>query len=256
MKTSSSQSGFVHFIAIIAAVVVLGAVGWLGWQAFSKNAADKTLDVASSQARAECEKENDKDICRFVTNWKTSAKYSMVSTGADGSKSTYEIDGDKTRMVMSGEFAYEVVSVGKTTYTKAGDVWYKQTIKDPKDDVTADAKIDFKEPANDSNETESKDKTVYKKLAKEPCGNLTCFKYEVVDSTNTDTKEFIWFDDKDYKLRKSVSESSEGKTETTFEYDNVSVAIPSPAKELAPNQYIVPGQLEPQTIPTMPDISE
>lgn len=254
MKSSDSQSGFAHVLMVIIAVGLIGAVGFFAWQAFSKKAADTVADVASGQARAECEKENDKDLCRFITNWKVGQKYRMTSIES-GNKAVFEVDGEKTHMLSGGEFAFEIISIGNTTYTKAGNVWYKQTVKNPEDDVTANAKVEFKEPADSKDDSTSKSKVVYKSLGKEPCGSLTCFKYEVVDPDNKETKEFIWFDDKDYLLRKTVSEYSDRKSEATYEYGNVTVKEPSPVKELAPNQYIAPGQTEPQTMPSAGDLT-
>lgn len=246
----TKEQGIALIILIIAAVVVLiGVLGYVAWQNFVvKGSGNLAMDAASKQAREECEKENDKDICRFLTSWKADQQYRMTSVSGD-STSVFEVDGDKTHMTMSGEMTYDVISIDKATYTKAGDVWYKQVIEDPADDVTSGGKVDFEEPST-SKESETKDQTTYKNLGKEACGKLTCFKYEVVSSDNGESKEFIWFDDRDYKLRRTLSQTPEGTHEATFEYENVTVSIPSPVKDLAPNQYIIPGQSEPQTMPS------
>lgn len=252
MKTASNnrKSGLTKTLLIVAGVMVVGAVGYFVWQTFGETAEDAPQDAALNQARAECEKENDKDICRFATNWKTNTQYRMVSIGADGSQTTFEIDGDKTHMVITGDYPYETITIGDTTYIKAGDVWYKQTAAVTDEDLPADPKIDFQEPADES-ETDTANKTVYKKLGKEACGGLTCFKYEVVGSQASDGQMLIWFDDKDYRLRKTVSQMSDGtSTETTYAYSSVSISEPSPVRELGPDQYIVPGQTEPQTMPS------
>lgn len=246
----TKEQGIALIIPIIAAVVVLiGVLGYVAWQNFVvKGSGNLAMDAASKQAREECEKENDKDICRFLTSWKADQKYRMTSVNGD-SKSIFEIDGDKVHMTVTGEVTYDVISIDKATYTKAGDVWYKQIVKDPAQDATAGGKVDFTEPRDDET-TETKDTTVYTSLGKEACGDLTCFKYEIVNSENKESKEFIWFDDKDYKLRRTLSQSPQGNSEATFEYDNVTVSVPSPVKDLAEDQYIIPGQSEPQTMPS------
>lgn len=252
-KYRSDERGVAHVEIIIIAVVVVGLIGFIGWRFLSANqkpSDNAGLDKASQLAiSTECKKLNDDDICKFFSSWKASNTYRMVSTQS-GSTSTFEIDGDKSRISVTGESPYDVITIGKTTYTKAGDTWWKQTIKEPEQDVAKDYKQDFSEPSTDESKPEE-DKTTYKKITKEACGNLQCFKYEIIDPSQTDTKEFIWFDDKDYQLRKQRSEGPDGVSETTFEYSNVKISEPSPVKELGPNQYIVPGQAEPMTMPSM-----
>lgn len=245
------QRGFATIIVVIAVVVVLlGGVGYVAWNQFGKQAvADVTMDAATRAAKDECEKKNDKDICRFVTNWKKNDKYRITSVSGSGNKSVITIDGKKTHMASSGELTAEIISIDNTTYTKAGGVWYKQTTKTPEQNPGKQSEVEFKEPA-DEGEAPTEDKTTYKKLAKEACGKLQCFKYEVVNPDNADSKEFIWFDDQDYKLRKSVTQSPDSKSEQTFDYDNVSVAVPSPVKELAADEYLMPGTTEPVKFPS------
>lgn len=250
--TRHTQSGFhlVPVLAIVGVVVVFGAVGFLFWNNFGKQAvSDVALDAATKQARDECEKESDKDICRFLTNWKIDQKYRMTSTSSDGSKFITAVDGDKSHVKTEGETVYEVITIDKATYTKGGDKWYKSTIKTPQDNVADDYKPEFGDTTDESTDTgEQKSTTTYKLVGKEACGNLTCFKYDVVDSTSED-KQTIWFDDKEYKLRKQIIETTDGKTEMTLEYDNVSITVPSPVVELAENQYLLPGATEPTTLP-------
>ena len=253
-RLQNNQNGLAQVALIIIAVLVVGVIGFTAYRLTQKkdNTAGNDVDNALSEAaRAECEKQNDKDLCKFFTNWKASEQYRMTSTDSSGAKSVFEIDGNKTRMVMAGEMNYEVISIDQTTYTKAGDVWYKQTAATPDQANPNDYRVDFDEPAEEG-ET-APDKTTYKSLGKEACGSLNCFKYEVIDPDNTNEKNFIWFDDKDFKLRRSLTETSEGTSEMTFEYDNVKVSEPSPVKELGPNQYIVPGQTEPMTMPSAAD---
>lgn len=251
-STQHTQSGFhlVPVIAIVGVVALLGAIGFLFWSNFGKQAvSDAALDVATKQARDECEKEADKDICRFLTSWKVYQKYRMTSISSDGSKFVTAVDGDKSHVKTEGEMVYEVITIGKVTYTKGGDKWYKSTIKTPKDNVADSYKPEIGDSTGESSDVdEQKTTTTYKLIGKEACGSLTCFKYDVVDSASED-KQTIWFDDKDYKLRKQVHETTDGKTEMTLEYDKVSITTPSPVVELAENQYLLPGATEPTTLP-------
>lgn len=252
-KYRSDERGVAHVEIIIIAVVVVGLIGFIGWRFLSANqkpSDNAGLDKASQLAiSAECKKLNDDDICKFFSSWKASEQYRMV-TVQGGNKTIFEVDGDKSRISATGETEYDVITIGKTTYTKGGDTWYKQTIKEPEQDVAKDYKQDFSEPSTDTSRPEEST-TTYKKLGKEACGTQQCFKYEIIDSSRTETKEFIWFDDKAYQLQKQRSEAPDGTSETTFEYNNVKISTPSPVVELGPNQYMMPGQPEPVTMPSM-----
>lgn len=256
-RVGHNQSGIAHVVIVLLVVAVLGGIGAAGYIVMTKNkkaSPEAALNTAVAKAaKEECKKLDDKDLCKFFSSWELSKKYRMSSTDPGGSKSVFELDGDKSRITMTGgEYSMDVITIDKTTYTKAGDVWYKQTIKTPDQDVAKDYKQDFAEPEESTETTE--DKTTYKSLGKEACGNLTCFKYEVVDPAHADEKQFIWFDTKDYQLRKSRSETKDGVSEQTYEYTNVKISVPSPVKELGPNQYIVPGQSEPMTLPSAADL--
>lgn len=254
-KIKQDQQGIAHIVLILLVVVVLGAVGFAGYKVMkSKN--NKTVTTpAQKAAESECKKFNDKDICKFISSWKINTKYRMVSTDASGNKSTFEIDGENTHIVTSGSLAFEIITIGKnTTYTKAGDVWYKQTTTPAEEQATTTAtpKVDFKEPAT-TDATTTQSAPTYNKLGKEACGKFRCFKYQVVDPANPGEKSFIWFDDSQYQLRRTQIVTAEGTTDVTFEYDNVKVGVPSPVKDLAPGQFIMPGATEPTTIPTATD---
>jgi outer membrane lipoprotein-sorting protein len=235
----------------------LATVGGIGFVVLSKNkdttsvgesATQKAVDVA---AKAECAKLNDKDLCKFYSGWKMSKQYRMISSDPGGDEMTFEADRDKSRIIVSGKSTYEIITVGDATYTKAGDVWYKQLSNRPNHSVSSDEyKVEFDEPVDDVEQAKNEFKTAYKRLGKEACGNLQCFKYELIDPENTDTQQFIWFDDKDYQLRRARTVTPDGTSNQTFEYDNVSIKVPAPVKELAPDQMIMPGSNEPMTVPS------
>lgn len=249
-----NNKGAMNVIVIVVVVAVLAAIGFVGWRVM-QNKSDEPLTKAAKEVLAKCE-EDDKDLCKFFANSVGSKKFSITSTATSGgntTKSIIKIDNGKTYMKTEGELAYEVISIGDSTYTKAGDTWYKQTAKKTEDKPVKAEDYTFEEPKKEENAP----KTTYEKQGKEACGNLTCFKYKVVDPSNTDTTEYIWFDDQDFLARKTRSESKDGSVnEAVYSYENVSVTEPSPVKELGANQYIVPGQTEPQTMPDVSNMNE
>ena len=257
-----SERGFGHIGIILAVVGVIAIGGLVAWRFMgaNKSATDTAADsIAQQIAQAKCEYD-DKDLCKFFVSWKAHEKYRMVSTSTDkqtGAKSamTFEIDGDNTHSVMTGDFASETISIGpRTTYIKAANgVWWKQTIPEAEKQTTTDPQVDFDEPATDSSQPSDAPKTTYKSLGKEACGTLTCFKYQVVNEGDTSTTEYLWFDTKDYQIRRTTSDNETASTDVTFSYDAVTVKAPASFKELAPNQYLLPGQSEPTTAPSAAD---
>jgi hypothetical protein len=252
---SRNQGGFGYLGILITIVVVLGLAG-TGWWVSQRNKSDnKAVDTSVRDAikNAKCDYD-DKDLCKFFTAWKGQENYTAVSVSeVDGQKTTTTIksDGEKSYLKLEGAAAYEVITIGNTTYTKAGDTWWKQTTPNTTAKEYQDStKVDFEEPAADANETA---KTTYKKVGKEKCGNFNCFKYQVVDPSDSGSTTFLWFDDEDYQLRRTQTTNTSGTYDTTFSYDRASVTEPSPVKELGPDQYILPGQSEPVSLPAAGD---
>jgi hypothetical protein len=248
MKKSFSKSQSVR-ILIVTAVILIGVIGYFVWQNSTKKSSDSSAKVTAPATQRDCTKEADKDICRFLNGWKQDGKYRMITTNQSGYKSVYEVDGKKSHIVTSVSSStntpgYDVILIDNTVYTKAGSVWYRQSRNDTQQPVGVNPNQSAGE-----NQTDVRYKNTYKSAGKEACGNLTCFKYEVLDSAGKEHQGWTWFDDQDYKLRRNEAKDSV----QLFEYDNVVITAPSPVKDLAANQYIVPGQTEPQTVPTAPD---
>jgi hypothetical protein len=259
MNTSvkQDQRGIAHLILLVIVALAIGVIGFAGYTVVNKNKtktnseSSATTDLAKAISNANCEYD-DKDLCKFFASWKTHQSFKVTAESTDeGKKSTslYESEGeDKFHMASTGDFNFEMITIGKTTYTKGGDgTWWKQIAANQ--EITVDLKagndFDFEEPSKDE---PAGQKTTYTKIGKEACGKLTCFKYQVIEPGETG-KQYIWFDDKDYQMRRMRSEGGEGGTyEGTFSYDSVKISEPSPIKELGPNQYIIPGSNEPQTI--------
>lgn len=232
-------------IAVVAVVVLIGG----GYFFLSKSgkvpsASSLTENIPGAQSltlNPNC-KYNDPDLCKFINNWREVKNFSAktVMTGKDGKmESLYEMSGDdRTHMAMTlgGQPSMETIYIGETTYTKdfSDNKWWKQTHK----------KVELEETVGDDfkfDDTEAEDKTEYKKEGKEACGNLQCFKYQMVDPSSTDGKQWIWFDDREYRMRKMRIEDNEGNiTESEFSYTSVNISEPSPVKEAKEGEAILP----------------
>jgi hypothetical protein len=227
---------------IIGAVAVLLFVGG-GVAMISQKGGDVMQNTLGGSVaklfNGEC-RYNDPELCKFMNNWAMPSEYEMRSTITSKSGPTIEfvsqVDGDDTYTMMkdAGKVTHESMTVGDVDYIKdlVDNVWWK-IIKEeaPKTPMDETVKIDY-----DFTEkmAEVEDKTTYVRLGTEACGSSTCYKYEIIDPENKGTKEFIWFDDEDYLMRKMRSEEQGGEmtvSEIETTYGNVTISAPSPVKE-------------------------
>lgn len=243
LKGKNTEGGFAHLMLIVA-VVVIAAIGGIGYVVMSKQKAKDSGTTATSQSAVSdkvvadaCNKHlNDKDFCKFASYWKGLDNYksTLTSTSAEGTSTIYleSESSDKSSMStkLDGKETSAFITIGKTFYTKdlADGSWTSYT-NDTKATEIVDVKEDIK--INDfSSDTTADSNIKYKKIGKEACGKLTCFKYHITDSADTKTEQFIWFDTKDFQLRRWLSKSAEGSTDMTISYDKVKITAPSPVK--------------------------
>lgn len=238
--------GHVGMIVAIVVIIVAGGVGWWVWdQNQSKTPQQKAVKNAVCAY-------DDKDVCKFFAGWKATDNYSVELVGtSDGEtiNSVIEVNGkDRSHVKFSGAFEYETVTIGDTLYTKAGDTWYKQTLSATElDEYKSDIDAGLSEPTDGG-------KITYTKIGTEDCGDQKCFKYQVIDTDAPNVTQYIWFDTKDYLLRRVQITSTDGTTsDSTVSYKKVSIGEPTPVKALGENQYIVPGENEPTTLPDTGD---
>ncbi len=234
---------------IIIAIVAVVAVG--GYFAFQKSGKAPSLSLPSMVSLDPKCKYNDPDLCKYI-NRTLRGDYlaNMYSKGVTKDKSgkataefVMEIDGaGKSHMSMkaNGVDMMENITIEKTVYAKdfKDGKWWKQTVKEVEeardDEVPVWTEDELKKQYEEG-------KTTYKKIGKEACGNLTCFKYQQVGEDLPDSQgtTYIFFDDKEYILRKMLVTHATGETtELTYEFGKVSVNAPSPTKDLPEGQNI------------------
>lgn len=253
----AGERGVGHFGLILAVVVVL-ALGGVGYLVFTKNkngGGSATLDstVAEAIKNAKCEYD-DKELCKFFTGFKAQKFYTVnyTSTDADGKKSSSTIQWSDKKSHMKPDMGdgniWETITIDNTVYQRATDgTWWKSVNKPGN---TASPTVDDYTPEYKDDGDAQTIVSQYKQIGKEACGNLTCFKYQEMGPSAPGTTHYFWFDDKDYQLRRDRTEADGTVTESTYSYAKFTISEPSPVKELGPNQYLVPGQSQPQTIPS------
>lgn len=182
---------------------------------------------------------NDPNLCKFLNNWATPRDYMMTSTSKMQGmtmESVYTIQGDNFQMSSkhNGKENSNMITISDTTYTLdySDNKWWKQTAKPEDMSEMEDMITDF----SDESGEDMIDKTKYTFIVKEDCANLTCFKYEVEMPGSESNKQFIWFDDRDYLLRRiSMVDTSGVTSDTTYSYDTIKISTPSPLKEGDPH---------------------
>jgi outer membrane lipoprotein-sorting protein len=242
MKTKNNlqqQRGLAVIVDIILVALVLaviaGIVYWV-FQMRNNNAAT----VANTAVQSDCMKKyNDTPLCKAIANASalTNKPYTATANSNDPSQgnATFSIKSDgkggsELTITQAGQPTTDIIELGGATYSKTADsnTWIKYsnnasgapTETNPANSI----KID-----DSANSTES-----YKKIGTEACGSLTCYKYQVIDSANSTTDQFIWFDNKDYLIRRWSGKDSSGATvDMTFTYQAVSISTPSPVQDFS-----------------------
>lgn len=243
--SKNDQRGIGHLLLIILIAVVVAGIGFAAWRVSSNketsngSSSAKTA-VADKAVQDACNKQlNDKDLCKFASGYKlTGVSYhSVITTVASGKTSvtTMDVDGKDNSSMTTSEAGKETsafISLNKASYIKdeSSGSWIKYPATDttaPKESApTSDIKID-------SSDITENNTISYKKLGKESCGKLTCFKYQVVDTQTPGTTQYIWFDTKDYMMQRWSSKDADGSTDMTFTYQSVTIKEPSPVTDFS-----------------------
>lgn len=218
----------------IGVIVILALIGGVYALMRQKDSADGTRKTG--KLNSDC-KYNDPDLCKFINAWKTNEYYTVTSeTMSDGKKvsSVFKSEGkDKSQVTIltDGKESYSTISIGDTTYIRdyADGKWTK-FVSQPNDTIERfESDYNFDEKADQTEDT-----TTYKKIGTEACGDLTCFKYQVIDPNAAEGTQYIYFDNKQYQLRKTRTENKDGAVfETTFDYSRFAITEPSPIKDAA-----------------------
>lgn len=246
-----SKKKYLKLLQIIVIVVTLFVVAIAVWRfSINESTVSESPTKSSENKRVafdmkKCEEKSDKDFCRFLENWQNKQSYRITTTQSDGDSYIHTVDGNKVHTKLTGKTPYEAITVdAATTYTLVGGTWYKYVLNIPKGSNT----VGTQAPADiEGSFVKLDDVAKYKPIGKEACGDLICFKYE---SSGSEPKETLWFDNKEFMLRRAVAESNGSSAEAKVEYSGVTVTIPASSKELAKDEYLPPGATAPVKMPS------
>lgn len=228
-------------VMIVVAVVVVAAIGFIGYKVTQKDSVLSNATPAQKAVISECEKlYNDKELCKFAANSdieKLSYQMVVTSTDAQGKTSTLTMlsdgkDNSQVNGTTEGQ-AYDAITLNGTSYVKdsSDGQWFKfapsNTAAPQTDDLSDDIKVS-------STFSATADKNYsYKKIGKEKCGKLTCFKYQFTDKTQPDSTQFVWFDTKDYRMQRFSFKDKDSSTDMVITYKSVKISEPSPTKDFS-----------------------
>ena len=255
----SDQRGAGHLIiVVIVALVIVAGAGYLVYSKQNKKSdtaeTASLANIASSkEVQDACLDElDDKDFCKFASNWagtEGSFTTTITSENSDGKTVTVmKTENEKRSSYVAttdGTETSAFVALDGVSYVKdySDGVWTKYTLDDSSVSSQTNVKDDFS--VDEFTDDTADDSTVtYKKIGKEACGSLTCFKYQIIDSTAPDTEEFVWFDDDSYVMRRMSTKDSSGSFDMVITYGKVTISAPSPTKDAPDYSTMLPDSID------------
>jgi len=248
-----NQKGF-GLIPLLIVVAIIGA-GTIGYSVINKKSGGnplKSLIPGKLTLNSNC-KYNDPDLCRYINQALTGGYFkndfvsNSVTTDQSGKKNKsmmeFQTNGNMHFVTYDGDKeVMNMISMPDATYIKdyTDGKWTKTKKESGKTTGFFDPE-EMKKNVEKEFKTEE-DKTTYKKIGKEQCGTLNCFKYQMILADMSDSIQYFYFDDSEYLMRKMRTEDKDGSvSETTYEYKKVSITAPSPIKEEQTIPYIPKG---------------
>jgi|SRR3989344_697602 len=226
-KQLSSKS---KLALLVAAVIIVGGGAYL----ITKD--EGTVSV-NKELQSKCTTQvNDETFCKFAGAFGNAGDFKVnVSSNDQSGASTIELASDSkgnSSMVIKkdGQEQGNVIVFNGVTYLKdyTDGQWFKFSSTDTNKPEVLDLKKEF---AKGDFKGDAGQTLQYKQIGTEACGNLTCFKYQVIDPNKPNEEGFVWFDTKDYLLRRVSGKSDGDTTDMNLTYTKVSISEPSPTKD-------------------------
>ncbi|MCL5797707.1 MAG: hypothetical protein M1366_02815 [Patescibacteria group bacterium] len=240
-KVQVSEGKISPVIIIAVIVVVVAAAGGFLFLSKKGSMTGALTNEVGSMMNANCPFK-DGNVCRFMGSWEGMKDYSVesVMTDSAGKKTDNLMEmsgGDKFHVVTkeNGKEIANMITIGDTTYTKdySDNSWFM--IKQPKETQTIKNEMQTNLFGNITPEPSqpAEPQVTFKAMGKEACGNMQCFKYQVISPSDNGTTVYVWFDDSQYKLRRTVTQEKDGSTsDSAFSYNAIAISVPSPVKEM------------------------
>jgi outer membrane lipoprotein-sorting protein len=251
-RITKHESGVGSIFIIVSIIVVLAVAGVIIWQVTKKSPSKTTGSVTNSTTSASstnpnissaCQKVfNDNKLCAFAehTNIDTISYIANGSAveGSNSAKITFTVQHDSKNNIFltysdNGQ-QISVINFNGATYMQDGlnTTWLEYT------NSSAAASAGIPNPVGNFElkfDSSTGAGITAIKDGMTTCGKLTCYKYQIKDTSKPTTTQYVWFDNKDYLLREySFSNSSTGTSANiNFVYGSVTIAAPSPVQTVS-----------------------
>lgn len=237
-KLQRNQNGVAQVMLAAIVIVVIAAIGLVAWKVSSNRS---TLTTGINKATQDkCMTEvNDTQYCKFAGAFANVTNYKVAITATDPSAASvnYEFAYDSKNNIsmvakQNGQEQGNVIVYSGVTYSKdyTDGKWFKYAAGNTNAPQTSDIKKEF---FKNNFKGDNGQKLGYKKIGTEKCDKLTCYKYQETDPQKPTETNYIWFDTKNYLLRRATSSDSTTKvnSEMTVTYGSVVISVPSPTKD-------------------------
>ncbi len=246
-RSRSSEQGHISLIiVIIIVIVILAALGLAAWRLLMNKGTSTTSTngtTTTADVYTQCmTKFNDGVFCHAAdvqskTPFDKVASVMTITTSDASTSSTTTVSQDgKGNSMMSTNS-----SDGTTQYIMAGGHSYAQA-------TPGGTWIDYGSNTSSQPVDTSKDLSflgsmltvTVKNLGQMPCGSLTCVKYQISDSAQPTTTQYVWFDTTTYLMREfqgtNTGQGDVAGTSTMdmkMDYKPVTVTAPANAQPLS-----------------------
>ncbi len=227
-----------HVIALVlAAVAVLSVAGITA----SQRIANMRRIVQLDTEQACLEFIDDTDLCKFAAVSEQDGERShrittteTTSTGTEVTTTDIESPERMSSITKDGSgseiSAYTVIDADTYVKDYADGVWAMYTDPEYVAADTDDLSYDFTSAAS-PDVVDFRDN--YKKIGSESCGDLTCFKYEIVSPEQSGSTVYLWFDSQDYLTRRYMIVTDDSTSNSQVSYLAISISPPSATKPVS-----------------------
>lgn len=241
-RKSNNQRGAISPLLIVVAVLIVAGIGLAGWKFISSNktspstSASKTSSNSSSASTGVSSSclaaYHDSNLCHFAEfapNFTKTAYTAKITNTASGATSTMTLENDGNGNTdLSGSSngqAINAISLDGTEYVQASGsgpwIAYPSGTSAPTTSPTTNLNLGFGNGIT------------FKSMGTAACGSMTCFKYQISDTTTPSATQYVFFDNSSYKLREWQYTSGTTNTDMTITYQAVSITKPSPVESLS-----------------------
>jgi len=239
IKLQKNEKGITHLLLIILGVVVISGVAFVGWKVADSHKSTNPTASSSSSKNTSTDSSclatyHDNRICNFAafsTSFNKTAYTAALTITQGGATSTATLKSDG-----KGNTELTTTSSGSTldAITLNNVEYVQNNGSGPWIEYSTGSTTPTTNPTSSMNIGVGNSGVSFQYIGTEACGSLTCYKYQVTDTTTPSATQYVWFDSSSYKLRQwQYSDGSGNTTDMTVTYTSVNITKPSPVENIS-----------------------